>query len=343
MKQHDGFIKNSDVNVLLAGGGHKPLSEFLDASSLKTVNGQSLVGIGDISAGGETIVPSSGSTLTAEVGKYYRYDTIVNSLTVTLPSTALFTSTQKITIYFQANVSNALTLSSSNNIKYMNGYDIQSGSTYEVTIMWNGHSWIVTLIEIEGLPAGAKRIEYVASDGYSWIDPQVSAAGGTIIDATFSVPAFGDYFPCMSHNSTGANSYDRNFFRVYSGYINCMKCGSGQNVTGSFSVNTVIRFTLNTIGTKFSGALDGITKFDLTTSEVLASSAGNLGIFKNMHNGAISNGVKIYGLKLYNSNNALVRDFIPVKINNTGYLYDKISKQLYGNAGSGSLVLGPEL
>lgn len=29
MKQHDGFIKNSDVNVLLAGGGHKPLSDFL--------------------------------------------------------------------------------------------------------------------------------------------------------------------------------------------------------------------------------------------------------------------------------------------------------------------------
>ena len=33
MKQHDGFIKNSDVNVLLSGGGHKPLSDFLNASS----------------------------------------------------------------------------------------------------------------------------------------------------------------------------------------------------------------------------------------------------------------------------------------------------------------------
>ena len=49
---------------------------------------------------------------------------------------------------------------------------------------------------------------------------------------------------------------------------------------------------------------------------------------------------KLYWLKFY-QNNILVRDFIPVKLNNIGYMYDKVSKQLFGNVGSGSFTCGP--
>ena len=45
-------------------------------------------------------------------------------------------------------------------------------------------------------------------------------------------------------------------------------------------------------------------------------------------------------MKVYNPN--LVIDFIPVRIGTTGYMYDKVSGQLFGNAGTGNFILGPD-
>lgn len=42
-------------------------------------------------------------------------------------------------------------------------------------------------------------------------------------------------------------------------------------------------------------------------------------------------------------NGVAVCDFIPVRVGTTGYMYDKVSKQLFGNSGTGSFVLGPDV
>jgi hypothetical protein len=42
------------------------------------------------------------------------------------------------------------------------------------------------------------------------------------------------------------------------------------------------------------------------------------------------------------SNGVKVADFIPVRIGQTGYMYDKVSGQLFGNAGTGAFILGPD-
>jgi hypothetical protein len=56
MKSFEGYLKQTagDTYLLLAGGGIKPLSDFLDANSFKTINGQSLIGTGDISVSSST-------------------------------------------------------------------------------------------------------------------------------------------------------------------------------------------------------------------------------------------------------------------------------------------------
>lgn len=36
-------------------------------------------------------------------------------------------------------------------------------------------------------------------------------------------------------------------------------------------------------------------------------------------------------------------DLIPVRIGNTGYMYDKVSGQLFGNSGNGDFILGPDI
>lgn len=39
----------------------------------------------------------------------------------------------------------------------------------------------------------------------------------------------------------------------------------------------------------------------------------------------------------------LVRDYIPVRYRGVGYLYDKVSGQLFGNsASSGAFIIGPD-
>ena len=52
-------------------------------------------------------------------------------------------------------------------------------------------------------------------------------------------------------------------------------------------------------------------------------------------------GTKMYAAKIYD-NGVLVRDYIPVRKGTTGYLYDKISGQLFGNAGTDDFILGAD-
>lgn len=46
--------------------------------------------------------------------------------------------------------------------------------------------------------------------------------------------------------------------------------------------------------------------------------------------------------KIYN-NGILVRDFIPVRVGQVGYMYDKVSGQLFGNNGTGNFTLGNDI
>lgn len=50
---------------------------------------------------------------------------------------------------------------------------------------------------------------------------------------------------------------------------------------------------------------------------------------------------RIYSSSIY-KNNTLVCDFIPVRVGQVGYMYDKVSGQLFGNQGTGNFTLGPD-
>lgn len=42
-------------------------------------------------------------------------------------------------------------------------------------------------------------------------------------------------------------------------------------------------------------------------------------------------------------NNVTLYSYIPVRVSTTGYMYDKVSGQLLGNAGTGAFILGPDV
>lgn len=52
--------------------------------------------------------------------------------------------------------------------------------------------------------------------------------------------------------------------------------------------------------------------------------------------------VKLYSCKIKN-NESFILDLIPVRVGQVGYMYDKVSGQLFGNAGTGSFILGPDV
>ena len=51
---------------------------------------------------------------------------------------------------------------------------------------------------------------------------------------------------------------------------------------------------------------------------------------------------RYYYFKIWDKS-TLVRDFIPVRVGSTGYLFDRVSLKLFGNSGRGAFVLGPDL
>lgn len=52
--------------------------------------------------------------------------------------------------------------------------------------------------------------------------------------------------------------------------------------------------------------------------------------------------IKIRSCELYDGN-ILKRSFIPVRVGTTGYMYDSVSKQLFGNAGTGDFTYGNDV
>lgn len=52
---------------------------------------------------------------------------------------------------------------------------------------------------------------------------------------------------------------------------------------------------------------------------------------------------RYYAFQAWDGNNTLLADFIPVRVGQVGYMYDKVSCQLFGNQGSGSFILGNDL
>lgn len=100
----------------------------------------------------------------------------------------------------------------------------------------------------------------------------------------------------------------------------------------------------NDLSGNISLVLDDVV---LTTRQCAEyTSSGTLGLFKSKV-GSSADGwdtryvpkTYIYACKIWQNGN-LVRDFIPVRVGTTGYMYDRVSGTLFGNAGTDSFTLG---
>ena len=102
--------------------------------------------------------------------------------------------------------------------------------------------------------------------------------------------------------------------------------------------NVSVHGTMVTIGTK-QLTLTGAWGANITNPNIAI-----FGYINVATNEVFCSPCIIHGLKIYDEAvGDLIRDLIPVRVGSVGYMYDKISGQLFGNAAdSGAFIIGPD-
>lgn len=90
-----------------------------------------------------SIIAVSGETLSVEPSKYYKFDNVVNTLNISLPTIGDTNRLVSSIIYFTTGNEPAITITSKSSVNYYRGYTIYPNVTYELNVMWNGSKWIV--------------------------------------------------------------------------------------------------------------------------------------------------------------------------------------------------------
>ena len=101
------------------------------------------------------VVEASGTELSAEAGKYYRFDDAVETLAVTLPLITDDSEVSAIALFLTGGTTPAVTFTATApeggtapDIYYEGNFDIASGKSYEVNCLWNGLAWVIIFAEV---------------------------------------------------------------------------------------------------------------------------------------------------------------------------------------------------
>lgn len=172
------------------------------------------------------------------------------------------------------------------------------------------------------------QVEYLESTGTQYIDTGIGLAAGSFrchasVDTTYTSPC--NVFVLVGDATSGGASEGRVLFLFQGGgdgYIDRGTAGGRISFSGADYDTGKIAFSiqLNAGSTKHFGAFGAI--------------GGNSAYFLRG---------KMYLLQIWDDNGALVRDYIPVRKDGVGYLYDRVSKTLFGNAGTGAFLYGEDV
>ena len=90
-------------------------------------------------------------------------------------------------------------------------------------------------------------------------------------------------------------------------------------------------------------SVDGETKALVTDFSKTDNAIKSFGLFDfPQRNTDSSPKSAISYCKMWDKDDRLMADFIPVRVGDVGYMFDRISGQLFGNAGTGAFVIGPD-
>ena len=189
------------------------------------------------------------------------------------------------------------------------------------------------------LPDGYTELEYLQSTGTQYIDTGFKPSNYTRVVADFMFDSWGSETTFVFGVQNTANT-SRYCLGVSSS--GTMRNDYGTQYTSVDVINLGTRYTADKNQNVFT--YSGSTQTWTQTAETFSNT---IHMYLFARNYGTSFGYlkgKIYNLKIYN-NTALVRNFVPAKLNSDGSLglFDTVFKEFYTNAGSGTFVAGAEI
>ncbi len=161
------------------------------------------------------------------------------------------------------------------------------------------------------------QVEYLQGDGSAYIDTNIAVKDATRVEILFYSPT-GSSKTVFGNTTTSTSSGYPASVWVEGGGVKYYAVGQSAVKLGDLNTDVSADFTIPT---------------NAVTSSIYMFKANNyLG----------HNGFKCYRCKLYNGSE-LIRDFIPVRKDNVGYMYDNVSGRLFGNVGTGSFTYGNDV
>jgi len=190
------------------------------------------------------------------------------------------------------------------------------------------------------LPYNAE-IEYLQGDFNSYIDLGIKFTGDTYISGAFFIPTVsGDTATSVfgARKSNAVNAFYFMYAYVGGSYRINPAYGTQNNTSvGNPPFNIKTEFVFNKNIFSFNGYTVTFSHSSFTTDVDITLFAINrldIGVWHE-------SSVRIYNIFIDNGNKLL--NLIPVRVGQVGYMYDKVSGQLFGNAGTGDFVLGPDI
>lgn len=180
------------------------------------------------------------------------------------------------------------------------------------------------------------EVEWLGGDAASYIDTGIKASGILHI-RTYLV----DYFTSGMLGGWpfgGRNAYNNNAYGMFTSSDTNKLNVAYNGATNEF--NTYTSYPSSCWVEMKSGSIKVGNTTHTFTARTFTSSY-NVILFGLNNGGTMLPGYsKIGATFIYNG--TITLDLIPVRIGQTGYMYDKVSGQLFGNAGTGNFILGPD-
>ena len=185
------------------------------------------------------------------------------------------------------------------------------------------------------------QVEYLQGDGDAYIDTGIAGGNDTLsIEIKAYWSGFVNYAAFFGNQTTSGYNTTR-----------IIQSNEGTKLYGGINQGGAVlteNATLNAwhiiLLEKNYFTLDGVRVSISNTSQ--STNNSNIALFNrsvvNPYTVKRDIGLKYEYVK-FMDNGVLVRDYIPVRVGTTGYLYDKVSGTLFGNIGTGNFILGNDV
>lgn len=188
----------------------------------------------------------------------------------------------------------------------------------------------------KSLPYDAE-VEYLQSGKTQYINTNYKPNNNTVADIVFEKG--NNATSAFAGRWTGSPNYDT--FGFYQDSPNTLLVYYGRYSSNKYTKVSLVS-GVNTVKIGISSIVCNGTSYSITRETFTSTYPLYLFAFNNIGTPAFYSSTKIYSFVI-SENGTKKLDMIPVRVGGVGYMYDKVSGQLFGNAGTGSFILGPDV